>query len=296
VVVVVGSKPFWMFSAAVVVDGVVTFLRRRRFVFNKILGVGKVFNDGKLVGTTPVVGLGDGGCMGSRNVGDLVLLLVVVGANVGGLGLIVGLLVGVIVGLRVGENVGDDVGILVVRNPVGLSVGEMEGCRVGTCDDTPLGLPEGDPLGVELGDAEGAVDGDLDGFVIGESLGALLFVGPSVGPAEGKKLPDGDSLGEPDGAAEGDELGLPVGLEDGRILGIVDGPSLDTALGTTVGGTDGVTVGICVGNEDGSSVGAEVGSWVGALGKVNSTVIESCSEFPPARPFRTTISVSSKSW
>ena len=36
----------------------------------------------------------------------------------------------------------------------------------------------------------------------------MLFVGLLLEADEGKKLSDGDSLGEPDGASDGEELGL----------------------------------------------------------------------------------------
>ena len=39
----------------------------------------------------------------------------------------------------------------------------------------------------------------------------MLFVGLSLGADDGKKLPDGDSLGEPNGASDGEELGLKLG-------------------------------------------------------------------------------------
>ena len=55
-----------------------------------------------------------------------------------------------------------------------------------------------------MGPSVGLVLGDDDG----DELGALLFVGLSLGADEGKKLPDGDSLREPDGASDGEELGL----------------------------------------------------------------------------------------
>ena len=47
----------------------------------------------------------------------------------------------------------------------------------------------------------------------------MLFVGLSLGADEGKKLPDGDSLGGPDGASESAKLGLLEGFNDNPSVG-----------------------------------------------------------------------------
>ena len=59
----------------------------------------------------------------------------------------------------------------------------------------------------------------------------MLFVGLSLGADDGKKLPDGASLCEPDGASDVEELGL---LE-GNPLALLEDASLEDELGELEG-------------------------------------------------------------
>ena len=79
----------------------------------------------------------------------------------------------------------------------------------------------------------------------------MLFVGLSLGADEGKKLPDGDSLGGPDGASESAKLGL--------LEGFNDNPSVGTSLRAALGLLDGETLGKLDGLFEGDPLRSKLG-------------------------------------
>ena len=110
--------------------------------------------------------------------------------------------------------------------PVGLSLGCIDGCalghRLGNNDGKLLGSAEGWLLGVVLGSSDGDAVGSCDGM--GDPVGE---VGP--GDVVGSLL--GDNEGTPLGSAVGVEEGLSLGSE----LGACDGEVLGMLLGDNEG-------------------------------------------------------------
>ena len=110
---------------------------------------------------------------------------------------------------------------------MGLAVGVSEDVALGLSDGElvgePLAVLEGRPLGAGLGLEEcevvGAPVGPTDGLEDGKVLGAAVTVGLIEGAELGKKLPLGDSLGDPLGFLVGVPEGDPVGLPECEMVG-----------------------------------------------------------------------------
>ena len=127
----------------------------------------------------------------------------------------------VVVGLNEGAADGDELGVKVGGAPVGLVV-------------------VGAPVGADVGQF---VVGELDGEAVG-----LVVVGDTVGTTDG--IPEGEVLGDAEGAREGLGEGAPVGLV---VVGALEGADVGPLV---VGELDGEAVGLVLGDKLGAAVGS----------------------------------------
>jgi len=197
--------------------------------------------------------------------------------------------IGLSLGIEEGGSDGLDVGELVIDTD-GSGECKSTGAGVGWSKAPLLGLmdEDGSAVGVAVGlnvgesvvesgklvavvEAEGCSDVAIVGDVEEESLGKACWDGSGVGRAvkastEGGTVMgsiDGESLGNPDGAAVVADVVIVVGESLGNAVGSwVVGPCVGGEVGTAVGGVEGGKEGDDVGIVEGAS-GVVLGSAVG---------------------------------
>lgn len=187
-------------------------------------------------------------------------------------GTAVGMRVGLLVGgsvTSVGKVVGGvKVGLCVGRS-VGLSEGELVGCKVGN-----VGIFEGKLVGFRVGARDGAAVGSVVGNRVGKPVG--LFEGDAEGCKVGKRVTTLFKVG----AIVCFLMGFAVGLEVGRFVGcsvtFLVGLGVGSEVGRFVGSEVCGLVGLDVGFEVGRFVGTAVGSSLGLLVGSNVTFRVGC--------------------